>query len=274
MNVLYNVSSCEMVQKVFWAMEMPFDPIVGLFTQCVADVLCLETLKHGTSFKNYLNIRVYGADPSYGGKIGGSSSVSNPKYLDSSKEYFYMFKDSGVISLEYLPIRMQIDGIKEVLNAYKRDISLDESWMTSYMSIPLRSRLHATISGSSGEGSLLMGALHVILSFFTPTVNLRFIPEKLNLSRYKNVKAISSNELERESNRFQEDVEYAGMAWKTKKAIKTSHIGLRGILKQGFKGDVLQRMKDNPRKCLFGAIRLIALGVLLGALFSKLTDSK
>jgi hypothetical protein len=262
------------VEKVFWVLEMPFDPIVSLFTQCVADILCLETLKHGTSFKNYLNIRVYGADPSYGGKIGGSSSVSNPKYLDSSKEYFYTFKDSGVIRLEYLPIRMQIDGYKMLINAYKRDLSVDESWMTSYMSIPLRTRLHATMSGSSGEGSLLMGVGHVILSFFTPTVNLRFIPEKLNLSRYKNVKAISSNELDREQNRFQEDVDYGGMAWKTKKAIKTNHIGLQGILKQGFKGNVLQRMSNNPGKCLLGAIRLIALGVLLGAFFSKLTDTK
>lgn len=251
------------VEKVFWACAIPFDPIVSLFTQCVADVLCLETLKHGTSFKNYLNIRVDGADPSYGGKIGGSSSVSNPKYLGSSKDYFYMFKDSGIINLEYLPIEMQIDGNKMAINAYKRNVSAHESWSTPYLEIPLRIRLHATMSGASGEGALLMGIGHVFLSFFTPTVNLRFIPEKLNLSRYKNVNAISSNELDRERNRFQEDVDYAGMAWKTKKAIKVNHIGLRGIFAQGFKGNVLQRIQHNPRKCLLGIIRLVALTVFL-----------
>lgn len=264
MNVLHNVylPSYENMQKVFWVLEMPFDPIISLFTQCMADFLCLETLKHGTSLKNYLNIRVYGADPEFGGKVGGSSCLSNARYLDSTKGYFYVFKDSAVIKLEFPPIGMQIDGNKAVLNAFRRSVSRDESWITPYLSIPFSTRLHAVMSGASSGNSTIIRVGHVILSFFTPTINFRFIPEKLNLSRYENVKAIRNYQLAGQQDRFLEDEDYGGMAWKTKKAINVNHMGLQGVLTQGLKGDVLQRMTNNPNKCLMGAIRLIALSII------------
>lgn len=260
----YRWPSLENVQKMFWILEIPFDPIVSLFTQSMADFLCLETLKHGTSLKNYLNIRVHGADPKCGGLPGGSSCLSNVKYLDSTKGYFYVFKDSGVIKLEFPPIQMQIDGNKTVLNSYRRSVCKDESWITPYLSIPFSTRLHAVMSGACIEKSTIMAVGHVILSFFTPTINFRFIPEKLNLLRYENVKAIRNYQLAGQQGRFLEDEDYGGMAWKTKKVIKVKHMGFQGVLTQGFKGDILQRMKNNPRKCLFGAIRLIALSVILG----------
>ncbi len=245
------------IEKVFWALEIPLDPLVSLFTQCIADMLCLETLKHGTSFNNYLNIRVHGADPRLGGSSIGSSSVSNPKYLDRSKGYVYVFKDSCAVLLESLPIEMQIEGNSVRMNAHRRCIVPDDSFKTSFVEIPLRTRLHAVMSGAA------IGVGQCMLSLFTPTVNFRFIPEKLHLSRYENIHSISNNELGRQYERFREDEDYGGMAWKTKRAIKTSHIGLRGILKQGFKGDVLQRIKNNPKKCVIGAIRMIALVIII-----------
>lgn len=258
----YSWPTFENVQKAFWVLEMPFDPIISLFTQCVADFLCLETLKHGTSLKNYLNIRVHGADPKCGGMAGGSSCLSNARYLDSTKGYFYAFKDSGVIKLEFPPIQMQIEGNKAVLNAFRRSVRQDESWITSYISIPFSTRMHAVLSGASGGNSTIIRVGHAVLSFFTPTVNFRFIPEKLNLSRYVNVRSICNYQLEQAEDRFQEDEDYGGMAWKTKKAIKVKYMGLRGVLTQGFKGDILQRMKNNPRKCFLGAIRIMALSII------------
>ena len=269
--IIMNVSNSMpiVVQKVFWVLEIPLDPLIGLFTQCIADMLCLETLKHGTSLKNYLNIRVHGADPKFGGMKGGSSCLSNVEALNSTRGYFFAFKDSGVINLEFLPIRMQLMGDKKALNAFKRSVSIDASWATPYVSIPLGTRMHALMSGACSGGSTMACVSHIVLSFFTPTVNLRFIPEKLNLSRYENVKEICDNDLALQQNRFQEDQDYGGMAWKTKKAIGVNHIGLRGILKQGVKGDILQRIKNNPRKCLFGAVRMVALCLILGALFTN-----
>lgn len=54
-------------EKVYWLTTAILNPIVDFFTQGLADFLCLETLRHGTSWHKYLNIRVFGANPAQGG---------------------------------------------------------------------------------------------------------------------------------------------------------------------------------------------------------------
>ncbi|MFI5344527.1 MAG: hypothetical protein ACHQUC_09930, partial [Chlamydiales bacterium] len=211
-----SMPSAEAVKKSFWILEIPFDPIISLFTQCMADFLCLETLKHGTSLGNYLNIRVEGADPKHGGKIGGSSSFSNQKYMNSSEGYFHVFKDSGIVKLEFFPVEMQIKGDRVALNAFKREISktsTDKSFFVSYIRIPLSTRIHATMSGwaSDQQASTMAKVRSAMLAFFTPTINVRFIPEELDLFRYDRVKAISNDELAKQQYRFQEDEDYGGV---------------------------------------------------------------
>lgn len=267
------------IKKAFWILEMHFDPIISLFTQCLSDLLCLETLKHGTSIWNYLKIRIEGANPEHGGKKGGSSSASNPRYMTSSKGYFYMFKDSAEIKLEFPPLEMQIEGNKATIDSFKREIlhnSPYDLFLTSYIKIPLRTRMHAMLSGWSYQEKALLIAkvLSAVLSIFTPTVNLRFIPEELDLFRYDQVKAISNNELADHEHRFMEDEDFAGIAWKTREKIGIEHIGFYGIISQGFKGDLVGRIKQNPKKCISGGIRLVALSILVGLILQSIVSRK
>ncbi len=60
----------------------------SLFDSGLANILGLETLRHGTNPINYLGIRLNGGDPDHGGKASGS------KYGLGTKNYFHIFKDN------------------------------------------------------------------------------------------------------------------------------------------------------------------------------------
>jgi len=77
-----------------------------------------------------------------------------------------------------------------------------------------------------------------ILSFFAPTVKLRFRPEDVMKS-------------------FQHDPLLPGRAVFTKQPISTDHLGLTGIFEQASDGNIGKRMRENPSQTLWGAVRLI-----------------
>lgn len=254
-------------KKALLLMEMPFDPLLSIFTQSMSDMLCLETLKHGTSFRNYFHIRLAGADPRHGGEIGGSSAVINAHYLNACKTFFYVFKDTLNFSLGAAVVAdKKIEDITiEDRKAAQRELEelpMHFSLLRSYVLVPMLTRMHAVLSGWSCYENKVIKILSSTASFFTPTINFRFTPEELDLSRYHNKKVTSNKELAAYKGRFLEDEDYSGMAWKTKAKIGAEHIGFYGILSQGLKGDLMGRIKKNPQKCLSGCIRLIGLSLL------------
>ena len=76
-----------------------------------ANVLGVETLRHGTDPVGYMNIRIKGGSPYYGGKYRGS----NPHgFGENTEGFFYVFKDSA-----YSPNYVQIisDFTKEFFSS-------------------------------------------------------------------------------------------------------------------------------------------------------------
>lgn len=94
---------------------------------------------------------------------------------------------------------------------------------------------------------LLPRILIVVLSILiVPTVKCRYTLEEINKLGFENdfeSKCTNDNK--------------KGMAYQTKFPIDTNHIGLKGILKQGLKGNVGARMKAHPVKSAWGLVKLI-----------------
>jgi hypothetical protein len=81
---------------------------VNFVTQGVADVLGLETLRHGTCWTSYASIRTNGIDPTRGGGKRGSGTGHNlagtgdgdeqqKVYIEHSKGKFFAYLDSSSV---------------------------------------------------------------------------------------------------------------------------------------------------------------------------------
>lgn len=230
-----------MAKSVFWTFAMLFDPVTDFFTQGVADFLALETLRHGTSYENYLSIRIHGADPNYGGKGNGSIAGTDNSEADSgwnkrAQGYFFAFKDSEALEP-------------------------DVGEQGSQIAVRILPRLFCVLSavGSvQGEGTWTMAwrVTKAVLNFFyVPTLKFHFIPEEIS-GRFENdhdfAPAIDKEEAERTH-----IPTTRGLAYKTKEAIGTEHIGLQGVLTQGLKGNLAERMQAHPGKVAWGLAKLI-----------------
>src|SRR5579872_1459496 len=70
--------------------------LFGLFDSALANILCLETYRHGTSLRNYCAISTHGANPYFCGKDRGESGMFRALGLAHSrteKRRFYVFKE-------------------------------------------------------------------------------------------------------------------------------------------------------------------------------------
>lgn len=222
-------------EAAFWTLGMFLNPIVDFFTQGLSDFLALETLRHGTSYQSYINIRITGADPEYSKKDIGATALDRAKkdYGNSNHGYFYVLKDSEAHVAN-------TDGPVQKTGAK----------FLSQIAAKNSARCFCALASSNTyKGSWLLlipRILIVILSILiVPTVKFRFVPEDIK-------------------DHFKNDPDCCGLAYITDKNISTQHIGLRGIVTQGFKGGVWKRMKAHPVKVTWGLVKLInPIGILI-----------
>ena len=215
-------------KAVFLTIEIFFDPIVDFFTQGLSDFLALETLRHGTSLQNYISIRLNGPDPKRGGgNSGASKGADSEHFIKESKGYFFLSKDSESYLEELGSFRAQL---------YNR-------CLPSRMYCGLSAS--TTISGKGFPKKLLQISIIVFNVLFVPTLKFRFLPEDI-------------------SGKFINDPDNRcilnpgkGLAYRTTQSIGTDHIGLKGILTQGLKGNLFGRMKAHPGKVCWGLVKLI-----------------
>lgn len=268
-------------QKIAWIVFIPFNPLISLFTQSISDMLCLETLSHGTSLWNYLNIRTEGAHPQYGGKVGGSSytadNLGSNKGTNSLQSYsanwFHIFKDSGMIQFGCSTSSIDSNGIKTEEPRTVSKIDTFDYLLVSRCAIPLLIRMHAVLSGyNSPLAAQEFSIAGALISVITPTINFRFVPEDIDLTRYDGVNTLFDSELRNYCGRFHEDDNYGGIAWRTHEKIGIEHIGLYGIISQGFKGDLKERIRQNPIKFLYGTTRLVVLISITAIIFRKIAS--
>ncbi len=295
--------------KIFWATLAPLDPFVGfLFTQPLSDALALNTHTHGTNFSNYLNIRCYGADPSKGGADNGSmSSLIYPELKQDCQGYFHLFKDPAEIERNKLYFKMngnivQFETGKTSISDIQEDevkkgkgaILIQDGLSTLIPEYQYRWKTNDMICmliSSPGrepiEGTYIDTCSQLYLRFFNPLAHCglsgsnMWSPEKENLflkmvgaicglvTPILSIRMDPANPLVKH---FEVDPDYAELAYRTKYPISTRYIGLEGIIRQGFSGNVWERMKGSPIKVSIGLIRLFLLTAAIWAILKPKQD--
>lgn len=277
MNNSSNYTLYEKGLATFWIAAMPLNHIVDFFTQGLSDFLALETFRHGTTFHNYVNIRVRGADPSYGGT---GCAQGNSYYVSQSKGYFHVVNDSEAFLSES-------GTFCSILQA---------RWLTA----PYFKRVSYTLftnNESIGE-RLLRYTKAALTVLFVPTIKFRYdLKESKQIFKIDpDTGDISESErmaillFEGRNPKQQEIILKAiselkkttSLGLKTNKALPTYRIGLIGIFEATMRNDnTWERMKQHPGKVCWGAIKvlnpvgLILLGMYgIYSLLYKSTDSK
>jgi len=221
-----------------------------LADQGVANLLGLETLRHGTNLINYLGIKTFGGLPSHGFKSTGSTKGFHP---DNTTGAFYTFKDSEwdleADSKNKHPILSKI-----ILNLgfiFKRVSPIGHSGLAgynatlNYLHLPSPdSQTHLKITNLF---IIIIGTLGGLVTMLTiPTIKFRLTPNEIK-------------------EKFNNDPSYDGMAYKTAHKIDMWKIGVLGTMTQGLNLGVFRRIAQNPCKSLTGVVQLTAavgLGVL------------
>lgn len=212
--------------------------IYRFFDDGLANILGLETFRHGTNLLNYCSIRLFGGDPKYGGKYSGSTVGW---VFDETDNYFYLFKDNEFGFSRFTYYIKEDSFIKK---AYlKRYYSKKHCYLSSY-NFTVRHQYEENVVAKIFRCCIgyLSGFVGVLI---TPTLHFRF--RKID------------------HHRFEEDPAYAGYAYKTSQKAEAWRIGILGSLFTGINLDWFSRVRAAPIKILTGVVQLtcaVALAVL------------
>lgn len=202
----------------------------SLLDDGIANILGLESLRHGTNPTNNIRIRIFGGSPAHGGKSTGSTKGW---CVDNTQNYFYVFKDSEFGLIGHTP------------NLFDK----------IFLLIPrarLHPYLHSFLSGYNliGRvtpnipviGSIIKIAGGILSLALSPTLRFRFS----TIDRI----------------RFEEDYQYSGLAYKTPQKIEAWRLGILGSLITGVNPGWFSRVREKPLKVLTGVAQLSCLAIL------------
>jgi hypothetical protein len=241
---------------------MLFSPIYALFDEGIANLLGLQVLRHGTSLPNYVSILTEGAKTKFGGSYQGSSAFvqdmnKNSEYIENSKNYFHVFKDSDAVPMNKKIDIKYVDGkkIEEVTNEVDHEFCCSPYLIGQVFNRALPT-MHSVFSGTHmftsenevGPVAVVKKVAGGVLGFFTPTLRFKFTPEEMKAT-------------------FEDDPDYSGLALRTNKNIGPEHLGILGSLRQGLNLQVFERIFHHPLKFLLGLIQVVA-AVALSALIA------
>lgn len=208
----------------------------------VANLLEVQTLKHGTNLINAIGIRIFGGQPSHGGKSSGSTFG----YMDDkTQNYFYVFKDDS------FKVYVTTHGIFEKLLSIPQ---IGKTFFPRFHAFVSGFHFNAIIVGKYSETNMIIlklariaigllgGLLTIIIS---PPIRFRF---------------------SRVGEGFMDDPPYKGTAYKTIQVVGAWRIGIIGSILTGINRDWFARFKETPHKALLGLIE-IAGAVALSTLF-------
>jgi len=260
MNNLYQVSSYAnlayraggsligSLNKISWV-GLGAWTVYHLVDSGLANLFTLETLTHGTGPHGYIGISRNGADPNFGGsKFGSSAGIDDKWYLESSKNYFYVFSDST--------LTFPCDHLQDIFQYSICKISEKEIIHIAYL-LP---RIHATWSGYAAFKNTVGELPAALIGACTPTLKFRFLPEETRCleSCPNNFYQPFGEDRCPKPCRFEDDPDYSELAFRTRTPIGPEHLGITGSLIQGFKGNVLERMKAQPARVAKGLAELLA----------------
>lgn len=206
--------------------------LYSLFESSIANLLCLETLRHGTSLTNFCKIQMTGADPNKG-ESGGESEylrqIGKKRYFGSCKNHFFVTKDSTIgedINANFFEKYIQ-------LPFEKRAVSIQYSCYSLLLLLPGRLDKYPTLL------KRLLETIAFDLAFFLPV--LRFHIRDIDMQK----KGFTDDETEP---RAVKTGQYLS-AWE--------YVGVTGSLRQGVNLEFFSRIKRHPAKFLLGTVQLI-----------------
>lgn len=208
----------------------------------LANILAVETLRHGTNPVNFISISLWGANPKHGGKKTGSTykmlDLTPKDTTGNPKGYFHVVKDSDykVDAINYLWFPACLG---------KRLLPLLFSTLSGYnLSVyPLDNLSHEKLWVKRAR--VCIGVAGAILSMFmTPTLKFRYVnPDS-----------------------FVDDPCAELWAYRTAKKVEAWRIGILGSLITGVNSSWAQRAIAKPWKVLTGFVQIswaVALIVML-----------
>lgn len=238
-------------------------PIFTLLDEGLANVLGLQSLRHGTCLTNYVSILTDGGDPSHGGKASGSAVGGQAvmgkdqaeRYSQECKDYFHVFRDSDFsqFSRVYSTSFGEDGEVVSEETLQKKETTTCKALLMR-VSVYILPLMHTTFSGmgtlvspeSKGCMATAGRVAGAVLNFFTPTIRFKYTDTEVK-------------------DRFELDPDYSGVALRTKHKVEPWRIGIMGSLAVGLNLGIFKRIFDHPLKFLLGVIEIIA-AVALAAL--------
>lgn len=191
--------------------------IINFITGCIcsrladtglANLLNVESLKHGTHPLAYLKIRWEGGKPKAAGVVGSGYGAYD------TDGYFFVFKEN-------VPLLVGLIRPRE------------HAWRAAMYRV--RNQFNGQLNGLHIGLFISSGLLSALI---TPTLNFRFRKEEIIEGRFEN------------------DPDYSGSAYRTKRKIEAWRIGFLGTLLTGLNQDYWHRIQENPKRCLKGVVQL------------------
>lgn len=209
--------------------------IYQLFDQAVANLLALETHRHGTSILSYPRIFFFGGKIARGGTGGQSAHLlqaqgSNP-YRDRSVGRIWMWEDS--------------------LSTFRRRATLSDKF-SEFAWQNMQGPFHYSMFANKA----LFNDFEIgqFLALLTPTIKYRFTSDEAG-------RRLSRDFVGTHGCRYaQQD-------------ISPIHLGITGSLIQGVNRDLLNRIRAKPEKLIVGMVELAAAVALTYIFFNLKTSS-
>ncbi len=204
----------------------------------LANILAVESLRHGTNFFSSVSLRFFGGDPNWGGtKIGSTNGFF---YDPDVKRHFYVFRDT-----EYKHFRFNDPALSSIK---ERILALFGKW-----AFP---KLHIFLSGANlcsntlglpqDSTNCLVKRIRYGTSLVGGLVSLAITPTiKFRVDRI-------------DPKRFLDDPRYYESAYMTPQKLEAWRIGIMGSLLTGVNFRWFQRAAAHPLKPVVGIMQLTA----------------
>lgn len=199
--------------------------LYNLYDSALANILALDTCRHGTSITGFAQIFFFGGRTDLGGaaettflKAYSNNLSWNQQRENANKSRIYVWNDNMDRANPKVP-------------------QLKNLWFIAKRIAPIVFSCQAnTVLFPKGAIAQVAGSL---LAIYTPTVKYRFTPQELK-------------------EKFEDDPDLTGIAKRTSFDISPSHLGISGSLIQGVNLGVFERIKNKPGTFALGCAQLIA----------------
>ena len=216
------------------------NPIYILLDRGVANVLAMQILAHGSSYEGHRRISQERGVPKNGGAKLGSTHICRkvilPWIIRFLENILTLQANNGGIDINEIP---EIDEFrKEMQEAIEMPCSKLENYFFVFKDSEAKTNRIIL---------LLLPKMHSMLCEMS---HYYYSKSKIRSMRFK----FDDRDVDKY---FENDDEYSGKAYQTKRVIERSRLGILGSLRYGLNKDIIMRARKHPDKVFMGMAQLI-----------------